>query len=264
MDLDERIRSYCPILEYPDTNPKQPEEASTPEASGIDSTSNLESPNGSDQSRLTATPVASAVQLQGLKPAAASAASHQSNAASTSELAATAAAAAPVCSPNGPDHPLDSTGTDVASSQTDTLPKKGILKKKKPQGEATRPRAPAKSPAIEEGDLDRIPDDLDIMADATDMEILEAKRRKAAFKSMLILLERDASTEAELLKLCAPLSGDEMIHVAEERALAGKCGSPICPRPFKWIGPSARYLLLHSAAANGSEEEGAGISGYSF
>lgn len=30
------------------------------------------------------------------------------------------------------------------------------------------------------------------------------------------------------------MSGQELLQVAEERSLAGKCGNPLCPHPFSW------------------------------
>ncbi|KAF5835749.1 hypothetical protein DUNSADRAFT_6930 [Dunaliella salina] len=60
---------------------------------------------------------------------------------------------------------------------------------------------------------------------------LEARRRMAAFQAMLLLLEHGAAGEAELAQRAAPLSGDELMQVAEERSLAGKCGNPRCAAP---------------------------------
>ncbi len=49
----------------------------------------------------------------------------------------------------------------------------------------------------------------------------EQRRRRAVFTAMLLLLERGARDGRELSRLAAAMSGEELLGVAEERALAG-------------------------------------------
>lgn len=54
------------------------------------------------------------------------------------------------------------------------------------------------------------------------LDDFEARRRRAVFTAMLLLLEHGASDADYLSHLVAPMSGEELQQVAEERALAGK------------------------------------------
>ncbi|GFR44018.1 hypothetical protein Agub_g5173, partial [Astrephomene gubernaculifera] len=67
----------------------------------------------------------------------------------------------------------------------------------------------------------------------------EARRRRAVFTAMLLLLERGARDEGQLGRLVAPMSGEELLQVAEERALAGHCGNPLCTSPHSVPQPTS-------------------------
>ncbi|KXZ51312.1 hypothetical protein GPECTOR_13g799 [Gonium pectorale] len=56
---------------------------------------------------------------------------------------------------------------------------------------------------------------------------------------MLLLLEHGARDVAHLSKLAAPMSGEELLGVAEERALAGRCGNPLCANAHSLPSASA-------------------------
>jgi hypothetical protein len=55
------------------------------------------------------------------------------------------------------------------------------------------------------------------------------------------LLEHGAEDVAALQQLVAPLSGEEMLQVAEERALAHRCGNPLCRQAFRYVEPPRKY-----------------------
>jgi hypothetical protein len=55
----------------------------------------------------------------------------------------------------------------------------------------------------------------------------EARRRRAVFTAMLLLLEKGARDNEQLTHLANPMSGDELLQVAEERFLAGVRGWPL-------------------------------------
>lgn len=56
-------------------------------------------------------------------------------------------------------------------------------------------------------------------------------RAKAAFRACDRLMERGASDGAQLWGVARVMAGAEYEQAAEERALAGKCGNPLCGRP---------------------------------
>ena len=59
-------------------------------------------------------------------------------------------------------------------------------------------------------------------------------------------MEKQCLSEADLAKLAAPLSGSEFLQASEERALAGRCGNPLCGNAFQWSrSASLRYKILH-------------------
>ncbi|WIA12114.1 hypothetical protein OEZ85_012188 [Tetradesmus obliquus] len=70
---------------------------------------------------------------------------------------------------------------------------------------------------------------------------LSRERRRRAFIGMLKLLEHGAADERQLQQLVAPMSDEELLQVAEERSLAGKCGNPLCSNPFSWQEPRVKY-----------------------
>ncbi|GAX77371.1 hypothetical protein CEUSTIGMA_g4817.t1 [Chlamydomonas eustigma] len=90
-------------------------------------------------------------------------------------------------------------------------------------------------------------------------ELVEVQRRRAALTAVLFLVERDSLTEQELSVWAAPLSGEELMQAAEERALAGRCGNPTCSKPYMWgaAGPSAilRHKLMHGIRATVEDGE---------
>ncbi len=51
------------------------------------------------------------------------------------------------------------------------------------------------------------------------------------------LLEHGAKDAEELQRLLQPMSGEELMQVAEERALAQLCGNPVCANAFMWDAP---------------------------
>ncbi|WIA32251.1 hypothetical protein OEZ86_003098 [Tetradesmus obliquus] len=73
------------------------------------------------------------------------------------------------------------------------------------------------------------------------MQELSRERRRRAFIGMLKLLEHGAADERQLQQLVAPMSDEELLQVAEERSLAGKCGNPLCSNPFSWQEPRVKY-----------------------
>jgi hypothetical protein len=55
------------------------------------------------------------------------------------------------------------------------------------------------------------------------------------------MLEFGARDAEQLNQLVAPFTSEEMLQVAEERALANKCGNPLCKHPFTYEEPRYRY-----------------------
>lgn len=55
----------------------------------------------------------------------------------------------------------------------------------------------------------------------------------------------------------APMSDSELLQVAEERALAGKCGNPLCAQPFSWQGARPQYRCAWCSDACGWQQGGA-------
>ncbi|GIL56789.1 hypothetical protein Vafri_12095, partial [Volvox africanus] len=83
------------------------------------------------------------------------------------------------------------------------------------------------------------------------LDDFEARRRRAVFTAMLLLLEHGARDAEHLSHLVAAMSGEELQQVAEERALAGRCGNPLCnavhsvawsPPPRRRWDPSAGFV----------------------
>eukprot|EP00803_Ostreobium_quekettii_P010104 evm.model.scf_887.9 EVM.evm.TU.scf_887.9 scf_887:45718-50100(-) len=56
----------------------------------------------------------------------------------------------------------------------------------------------------------------------------EAKRRVQAFRVFLRLVGSSVECEDELEKLLMDITSEEFAQIAEERGLAGRCGSPLC------------------------------------
>ncbi|KAJ9529431.1 hypothetical protein QJQ45_013706 [Haematococcus lacustris] len=79
--------------------------------------------------------------------------------------------------------------------------------------------------------------------------VLEAQRRRVALAAMLQLLEGGASSQVQLSQLAAPLTGEELMQVAEERSLAGKCGNPLCAEPASGVAAGAGAGASHTAVA---------------
>lgn len=78
------------------------------------------------------------------------------------------------------------------------------------------------------------------------LEQLETARAILQQPTMLLclpcrLLEHGADDPEQLNKLIAPMSDEELLQVAEERSLAGKCGNPLCVKPFHWDEPRQKY-----------------------
>lgn len=80
--------------------------------------------------------------------------------------------------------------------------------------------------------------------DARQAVELERRRRRIALIAMLKLLDHGAKDIKGLAELTACMSGEELEQVAEERALAGRCGNPLCPNPFTWREPRKMFLAV--------------------
>eukprot|EP00887_Chlorella_sp_A99_P003333 scaffold26.g3333.t1 len=74
-------------------------------------------------------------------------------------------------------------------------------------------------------------------------------RSKAAFRAMEKLLEHGAASEQQLWAVTRVMSGDELQAAAEERALAGLCGNPLCPHPQQELEQQRR--AQHHAGLRG-------------
>eukprot|EP00775_Hariotina_reticulata_P001960 gene1960-2287_t len=55
-----------------------------------------------------------------------------------------------------------------------------------------------------------------------------------------LLLQHGACDAQQLQQMVAPMSDQELLQVAEERSLAGKCGNPLCSRPYQQQRPLYR------------------------
>lgn len=53
-------------------------------------------------------------------------------------------------------------------------------------------------------------------------------------------MDKGAQDAAQLQELTAMMSEEELLQVAEERALGGQCGSPLCANPFDLRAPKYR------------------------
>lgn len=88
---------------------------------------------------------------------------------------------------------------------------------RQPQPLAGTAASPGVEPLPEGSGSDASDDDGHADAGAS----FDQHRRRAVFTAMLILLEKGASSEDDLCRLLAPMSGEELEQTAEERALAG-------------------------------------------
>lgn len=56
----------------------------------------------------------------------------------------------------------------------------------------------------------------------SDKKTFQQQRRTAVFAAMLVLMEKGADSQDDLVRLTLPMSDEELLQVAEERALAGE------------------------------------------
>lgn len=111
------------------------------------------------------------------------------------------------------------TSTSTSTSRSDTTTPCGADPDRK-----TSDTAAANSSTHENDSFDDDGDEEDLAAfDPASLPPgdFEQRRRRAVFTAMLLLLERGARDGADLSRLAAAMSGEELMGVAEERALAG-------------------------------------------
>jgi len=78
------------------------------------------------------------------------------------------------------------------------------------------------------------------------LTMTEAVRQKLVFGILEDLLEPNKRSVVNVWSAAQPLSGDEFEQVAEERALAGLCGSAMCTRPLPLKAGGVRRSLTNS------------------
>ena len=124
-----------------------------------------------------------------------------------------------------------------SSDSHDVLPAAATSCPEAGDGGAAEPSRPA-SP-LPDGGADPLS-----FAEHLDPEDFQRQRRRAAFAAMLVLLYQGAKDEEHLCQLITPMSGDELEHAAEERALAGEQAA--AHRGGSIIVMSFRYITSNS------------------
>jgi hypothetical protein len=57
------------------------------------------------------------------------------------------------------------------------------------------------------------------------------------------LLREGAESPAALARIAIPMSEADFLDLCEERALAGRCGSPLCKQPHSWASPEEQTRI---------------------
>ncbi|KAG2496648.1 hypothetical protein HYH03_005468 [Edaphochlamys debaryana] len=149
---------------------------------------------------------------------------------SAAHVAAKPSAAPPTSTPSAPSSTSSTSPTVTALRATKAVAHRsptgsaGATKGPTAKAKPTAPTAPGKAPATDGSGSDS---EDPSTGDGT-LDAFEVQRRRAVFTALLLLLEKGAADEAALERLVAPMSGEELLGVAEERALAGRCGNPLC------------------------------------